>query len=306
MKKTNIRLVLLGSLFAACSASGEQLMVEQFDYTVGGSLSGAAGGSGFGGAWALAPTFGGSLAISSGLSFSDYPVAGNALTFNLTPTGFGSIAGATREIGDLSIPTTGGDFWVSYLYRHNSGGTGGDDSRVSIRDSGGTNDRLILTSRDDLLEQNGGVGINSSDEGGTNNIQTGDVFLLIAKFTNFGNGSAVTPQTGTFWALRPQDYDLAKIGGLTEVSLAANAFSTGSDGPVSTPIGFTTADIVTLNSTIGATSAGYNYTIDELRYGTDLASVVPEPTIGTLSLLGLAAIASRRRVRRRSASWLAS
>lgn len=297
MKIRTLHLLLL--VAPTISGFGVELMSERFNgsgYTISASLNGLAGGNGFGGPWQVQTGVGSTLTISAGLTFTDYPVSGNALTLNVPGTGFGNLAGAGRDIGDASIPSTGGDLWMSYLYRRNSGGSGGDDSRISIRDSGLTNDRFILTSRDDLLEQNGGVGIDASDQGGTNDIQTaGAVFLLIAKFTNFGNGSPGNPQTGRFWALRPQDYDAIKSGGITESELIASAWSTGADTPVTTPIGFTTADVILLNSTIGAASSGYNYTVDELRWATDLASVIPEPSTSVLALLGAVMLGVRRR-----------
>lgn len=302
MRKLRHLLLVLACGAFTVSADAAELMREQFQYTLGASLSGQVGGSGFGAAWTAQLSPGSTATISTGLTFSDFPVSGNAVTLTIAQTGFGGGLAMLRDIGDSSIPQVGGTLWVSYLYRRTSGGTGGDDSRIPITDSGGSNSRFILTSRDDLLEENGGVGVDNSDEGGTpgRSLQDLATYLLIAKFTNFGAGSVATPQTGQFWALRASDYDLIKSGGITETELNTNFYSTGLDNPVISPISYDTSNTVAITGTIGSGSANYIYTVDELRYGTDLLSVIPEPASSTLLLAAVGLWGATRR--KRSAS----
>lgn len=301
ISKANILAITTTSILTAGASAGK-LLEEQFsggEYTIGGSISGKTGGTGFGSGWTITTAGSSTATVAAGLGFSDFAASGNALTINIAQTGFGGLITVSRDVGDSSAPAIGGELWASYLYRNNSGGTGGDDSRMQFTEPNGSNARFLLTSRDDAAELNGGVGVDNSDEGGTSNrsLQDGSIFLLIAKFTNFGAGSAATPQNGRFWALRPSDYDLIKSGGITEAELDTNFYSRGNDNPVTSPISYSTANLFGISGTIGVASGAYNYTVDELRYGTLLTDVVPIPEPSSLCLLGLggALLARQRR-----------
>jgi hypothetical protein len=263
-------------------------MEERFDgpgYNLGATtLAGLSGGTGFGGPWI---NFGnGTRTISPGLVFSDYPVSGNSINYAPSST----TVADRRDIGDSSIPLLGGELWMSYLSTYRL--VGSHNGGVSMVTDGGNGVTIFSLQRGNGGPTNGLVGVDATLVSASG--LSGDVVLTVAKFTNFGLGSAVTPQLGTFWALSDANYDAIKSGGITESELNANNLATATDS-VTMPIAYTTTTNVVISDGSGASG---NLTLDELRWGTDLQSVVaivPEPGSAAM-ILGVLALLTVRRL----------
>ncbi len=127
---------------AAGTVKGALLMEEAFDgpgYDLGAtSLAGLSGGTGFGGAWINSGN--GSRTIVAGLTFGDYPVSGNAITYAPSSTSVGD----RRDIGDFSIVGTGGELWMSYLSVYNFGPVNGGASMVTAPISYSTTTNVVI------------------------------------------------------------------------------------------------------------------------------------------------------------------
>src|SRR5690606_839263 len=152
-------------------------------------------------------------------------------------------------------------------------------------------------------------------EGGTTTnssaptLTTGVTYLVISKFTNVGTAlSAGSPGVATNWYLTQTDFDSwVTDGGQLESALDSYAFKKQTDTQTS---GTFSLDE---NSYLGLRSDAPNQngfvtaaTFDEIRYGTDLASVyaaIPEPSTcaGIAGAIMLGAAVGRRRANRRSA-----
>ncbi len=179
---------------------------------------------------------------------------------------------------------------MSYLSSYRL--VGSHNGGVSMVTDGGNGVTIFSLQRGNGGPTNGLVGVDATLVSASG--LSGDVVLTVAKFTNFGLGSAVTPQLGTFWALSDANYDAIKSGGITESELNANNLATATDS-VTMPIAYTTTTNVVISDGSGASG---NLTLDELRWGTDLQSVVaivPEPGSAAM-ILGVLALLTVRRL----------
>jgi len=284
--RTLIRTAALGvCLVAASSLSASVLMTESFDYAAG-NLAGNNGGVGWGGAWTETDPDG-TATVVSGLSFSDMPVSGGAAEIQITSNDGFKDEKASRASG-VSV-TTGDDLWVSFLYTQPGAPLASNSSRTA---------ELRHSLRMRIKPKNSGsqgVALRYDSAGatatnGTQNIQNGDTFLVVARFGDIGQASG---KVALMWVLDAAGYDSVKAGGVTQAELdSANILSLSSPhANQSFGIG-DAVDMVVADSSNTSFAAVY----DELRYGTtsqDVVAVVPEPA--SLAMLGLGCMAMLKR-----------
>lgn len=299
------------SLSLASSAQAALLVYEGFNgYGAAGTplntqtangnttgLTGAYGGNGNANVGVIA---------TSGISFGSLQTSGSALTIPNNTVVIG---------GTLSLASSySGTLWSSYLVRFNAphSTTGGNGMEIRISDSisGTTNARLRVFADTRSGTPNViGVDYNTSDLSGIGNsgdpaLLTGTTspstpgtdYILISSFTNVGAG-IVGSGTATTWALTLAQFEAmissgipaeSYLGGATLGQYYAKASNTDAELASDT---FENGDFVQI------VSVGDNVTLDEIRFGTELADVipVPEPASMLLGLAGLGAVALRRK-----------
>ncbi|MEK6795544.1 MAG: Calx-beta domain-containing protein [Spirochaetota bacterium] len=250
--------------------SGNLLMYDGFDYTLGASLHTLSGGTGWGeNAWGSSEN-GSSMksTVVEGLTFSDYQVSGNAVRLYT--------AGAvTLRIGRKIAAAATGDIWMSYLYHVDMAKPAAYQfsaiQTTSYQTAKGSekmrNIAQIYKSTSGVNYGVGGIRVSSENDTQSPNSYPGiGTYLLIAKFTGIGGSGT---QTGSWWALTPANYDAIK-NNITEDALNANCLSKVSSSSAGAE--FTASKYVQI-SLGNYASAAYTETIDELRYGTTLGDL---------------------------------
>lgn len=248
------------SACAGLSQAGVVTASDNFDGYNSGTIAGANGGSGWGGAWT-----GSSASSVSTVGGSDSPMSGQALRFSGNDE-----RAATRQLAQ----TVTGSVFVDFLFQFDSGAIDGNDflglyfgsatgPNIGLKancDSGCTADLFVRTT--------GTSGQYSTP------IQVGETLRLVGLLEKLGHSN--TYNSYSLW-VNPTAAELADFSGADAVFRAESnlsAFST---------IGFRSANL----------DANDIVFIDDLRIG-----VIPEP--GTLALagaalLGMGAAARRRR-----------
>ena len=230
------------------------LVYEGFDHGTGGPVAGTNGGVGWasGSSWAS----NGSTSVVGALSFSDYPVMGNAAKLTTT---YNSL---TRDIGITR--GSGSDVWISYLFKDDSWNDYNDEDIVSLSDASGTKFRSApkLRGSGSAVAVDSGFGSASGTKLANNN-----VYLIVVKYTKLGAGTSGSPQTATMWALSAANYDAIKAGGVTEAELDANRTMTASDS-------FTGSKSLNIGDTFKYYNrrSGQGY-IDEIKLATTLQNL---------------------------------
>lgn len=253
--------ILAGTILTSQAAL---ISYEGFDYTQGANVTGQSGGTGWSGAWTT--TSGDTTVTSSGLSFGDLDVTGNAQT---------TAAGATT-IGfrsfDSSYGSDGTSFWFSFLAQRNAavtdfagisfynGGTSGGDRTFSIQRDGASSVSWSLSGDADT-----GIAID-----------VGQTYLLTVEILFNAGDDTVNL------------YVDPTIGG--SAPTVADATITISDAS------FDRIRVAAAN--------GADYTFDELRFGDTFLDVtpstIPEPSTYALLvsalMLGVVVIRKRNRI----------
>jgi uncharacterized protein (TIGR03382 family) len=286
MKSLSTSILRTGTLAAATllaipAAHAALIVYEGFNY---GLADNAALGNSFGWqssagstgttSWQFDTT---SLAVPfTGATGATLPAATGG---SLQLAGGGQTGFDTPAWGTLSTSST---YWYSFTL-NTYGGTVGDPGSYTSSPRGTFN---IFTNTINANNPQNGFGINISNGGvlsaGSSTggaattgitIATGGVYSILGRLVVDGSGGA----TNTVWA-NP-----------TDVSSVA-ALGTGAS---------TTGSIVTneVAASFGGRSFGGStgYRIDEIRVGTELMNVVPEPSAAALGLIGLAGLLRRRR-----------
>ncbi|MEM1098646.1 MAG: hypothetical protein AAGH92_07650 [Planctomycetota bacterium] len=296
------------SLLAASAspASAELILYEPFDYTFGGALTGQAGGTWDPTrAWQVGGPSNGSAndaLITSGLTLSDYPVAGNAAevvqNHNGSPT-YQSFAAGRQLPTTLNVPS-GSDVWFSFLFNQDQEGSFANESQVNFGEEIGTGTRKMISRFVTLFGDNNpdNAAVGADNSVGTSSgavIQQDTTYLAVSRFTNI-NGPTFSSNEATMWILEASDWDAIKGGPIDTTSLDNNSLLKVNHTPGNTfSVGLTTADYLQLNVTTGF-GINNRASFDELRLGTTLDSVlIPEPASAALAGLGLFLLASRRR-----------
>lgn len=270
LRKAQVVFALVG--LAWCSSSGVSkaglLVKEAFDYPIDEVLTGQGGGTGFGDAWQHRYTSAADAKIVAGLTFSDYPVSGNAVHFH-AETETKSVT-ALRRL-DANFESAPQPVWMSYLFTYivEPGNSPTYYSGVNT-----TNNQYPDNYRFGVAGLNGSGRFGVSYEsptvaGGSKESAPSTTYLLIGKYV--GGVSA------TMWALTEKDYDAIKSGGITEEKLNATNSGTASSNFVAEQ-----ADSLQEFLGIGAATFGagstLNVTMDELKLGTSLSDVTAGPT----------------------------
>lgn len=292
-RKTTLAVLL--ALAAGAEARADLIIAEPFDYTASEALDGKNGGTGFSGAWSTSISAGatGSATVTAGsLGFSNFPTAGNKLSVSLDTIPGGS-ALAVEPKRSVNASAGSGDLWASFLYRRTDT-TNVNTSRIAeirIGPSGtGTSPQMGMRAK---VSGSQGVAVRYDGSPGstaaTSSIQDGSVYLLIAKFADLDQASGGAAQ---MWVLRASDYDGIKAGGITEAELNTAAYLKATDVQAAKKV--SVGDLITISNSSSAVSFGID--VDELRYGTDLQSVVPEPAaVGGVIGAGLLLAGRQRR-----------
>jgi hypothetical protein len=269
------------------AAHASLIAYETFDTYSAGSLVGANGGSGWGGAW----TTGGTV-IGSGLAFSDYAVGMRSAQITMSSWTLNFDTQASRPFG--ASASAGSTLWVSFVGQWDSGSHyTGNELRVGPSATGSTG-------QFDIQPRNGSTNwwnwtsaaVDGQQTGGYNNANGSPTYLYVAQFTNVGGVG-----TETLWVLSAANYDAIKAGGITETELNTNT-ATVSGASAAMTLDTTKYLQLAIKGNTGDWPS--TFTVDEIKYGTtvgDVTSPVPEPA--TMALLGLGAVAMMAKRRRR-------
>lgn len=248
-------------------ARAELLVRESFDYPVDEILNGQGGGTGFGDTWQYRYSSSQDAKIVPGLTFSDYPVSGQAVHFH-AESATKSVSGV-RQL-DANFGSAPQPVWMSYLFTYtvNPGEKPAYYSGLST-----ANNKYPDDSRFGLAGLNGGnrFAVTYQSPGTTNAAEENlpsTTYLIIGKYVG-GSGA-------TLWALTEKDYDAIKAGGITEEKLNAT-----NSGKVSAAFATEEADMLQDFLSIGAATFGdgssLDVTMDELKLGTTLGDVSAAP-----------------------------
>lgn len=290
--------VFFAMIAGICASDAALLIYEEYDYALvdGTTMNGVAtSATGFTGNYAVGGTNGSSVYSATGLTFgSNYlPVSGGAVRLSAT-TGAGStnsVLGAT-----INVAAQTGTLWSSYLVNFTSktdraGATG--QARVSDLQGSGSNNRMNAISDSGTTL---GTGVQYSNgsaaTAGGNTLAVGTTYLILSRFTNVGTAGG---GTATMFTFDLTTYDDWVNAGSVEADLATYSLSS------QTNTGTTQADFATGDFFQFAVSNTSDSTIlqtvvyDELRWGTSLADVVPEPGTTTVLAGALALLALQRR-----------
>jgi len=263
------------SISTAQKSQAALLYYEGFDYSVG-SLSSQNGGVGFDNAWGTAGS-GGSVNVQSGsLSYGTLVASGGKAY--LSPSGTGG-ATITRNL-DSSLNT--GTIYLSFL-------TNLDDGNryfgLALDNSGG---EIFLTGKPTTYGSPGAWSLSNSanipgspvSSGVSISLDTTVAMVLRIDFNASGVNERirlyVNPTLGIEPATAAVDVVSSNSFSINQIRLTSGYFVAGSP-----------------------TAYGW---VDEIRLGTDYASVtpVPEPSTWMLGILGLFVILGRFRVRQRA------
>lgn len=282
--KFTLACTLLGvGLFTGTPQSHAALLAyEGFDYTAG-NVNGDNGGTGWSGAWtsSTSPVYA-SVVTGTTLGYTGGSISinGSGTALSITGGGAGSLnrgfdgtdVGSEIYFSFLfqAVAGSGNEFSHFYLSDdadlNNSGGIGdfntaANDSRFGVRINDGTNDTTTTSSLSYTI---------------------GTTYLLVGRLSTDGTGGAA--------------------GEIDRVELWVNPTSLTlgtADATVNDAMGLTLADLDVFSTRFVNFASPDQILIDELRIGTDFASVVtvPEPSVGLLLLLGgTSLLALRRRV----------
>lgn len=251
----------VGSIEVATGGSGGQIVGEPFDYTLGANLVGANGGVGFGSGWAVMGTPAPAIAAVSPLSFSDYPMSGNAMGCTIAASGTWGTLTMGRDIG--AAADAGSTLWCSYLFRLNSQGTSGMSMRMGFGDLWANVKAAYNAQRPSV--RYAGVETTTPTFGIALNVN----YLVIGKFTNV---NAAGGGSGRLWLLTSSEYDVIKAGGITESELDAQSVCAVSVTSA-TQANFAVGGKVQFLISRAANQNAVNLTLDELRAGADLADL---------------------------------
>lgn len=293
-------LAITASVLLALPAGATLITYEGFDYSASTNLDGLNGGTGWQNGWqnqnSSFPTLSNITVQSPGLTSGSLVVTGNQTTANTyDATGrrldvaFGGAWDSAGYVSDPFIVTQidQGNVWGSFLARRNSA-TASWDGGPSFSLHRNNTDWFNSSGRSLQVLWDAGAGLWTANvNGGTgqNLIATalGDTALFVFKLELSTAGA-----NNVYLWLNPS-------------SLGGSDLSTGTADASFTGLSTTDARFKAF-AFYGGGSASSATTLDEVRFGTSYASVtpIPEPSVVTLILGGVALLAGKVRRRRRA------
>jgi len=196
------------------------LVSENFNYSIGSSLAGQNGGTGFSGPWKRDYAGNTDGTIVAPLTFGDYPVSGNAVNLSAVYPG----NNYTDDVRPLSAnfgsaPQT---IWSSYLFSYmvTPGSSPWYVAGVQTSNDGYPNDYRFsshaLSGKNTFGAQNEGSGNEGTDSSATSSQSV--TYLIVSEYVS---GVATTS-----CVLTANQYDTIKAMGLTVAALNANSVTT--------------------------------------------------------------------------------
>lgn len=263
-------------MMAVCSgsASGALVAYEGFDYSAGTDIDTQTGGSSWNAGWS-SPT---GVSVDNpvnDLTYTGLPTIGNSLTNPLA----GNVQNIERTWNATDLTGDGGEIWFSLMVNQASGSSdAGDELRFQIFQGG---DSPIRNNGSDTMlsiDENGSLelwGMSGTTANATTSITTGANHLLVGQYIFSDTaGSDV-------WNLWVDPTIAGSLGAATLSATGDIQLDGEADGLASEIL-----DLRFLRNEMN---------LDEIRIGTDYASVIPEPTTSGLAALGTALIFARRR-----------
>jgi len=276
---TSLLSAFAAGMALSTSAQAALLAHEPFNYTAGLNLATQTGGTGFTSAWTANAS---DYTAVGGLSYSGLVSTGGAVEV----VGNGSWSTSARR-NITSIDTTTGVIWGSYLIRPDVIGDDGIEIKFGEGAPPGTPNNI-----------NWGFASGMGNGGGTaprldansnsgavfgSNLTVGQTHLLVWAYNSASTGDGFFP--GDFVAWIDLDLSLYDVGDPTSFPDPGTASIYKFVGGGQPNIGIT--QIFGRNTT---------FTFDEMRVGSNFASVIPEPSSALLGALGVfAAVGIRRR-----------
>ncbi|MDP0496240.1 MAG: hypothetical protein Q7Q73_08525 [Verrucomicrobiota bacterium JB024] len=304
--KARLSLCLGSIVFGSITCSGTILVEESFDYTVGDSLVGQSGGTGFSNGWSNGS--GTSSTVSSGLTFSSLSTSGGSALVASTGT---TVTLMNRTINANGSGTT---IWGSYLFQSvdspymvaNSNGStwdvrfknqGGSTSEYQVRPFSSTAGSATLTANIGSSGSGGGFGAPATAP----SIYDGSTYLFLSRVQGLGTGSV----TMELWIFDEAGLAAARVAGMTDEALTSNVIANGyATISLSTSLSISSGDVLQLANYSGYSpveTVETSYIVDELRYGTTVGDVTPIPEVSETSfVLGIAISAMLIMKRRRN------
>jgi len=282
--KTLLACSLLGvGFFSAPSNSNAALLAyDGFDYTAG-NVNGQNGGTGWDTAWvATTSPVNASVVTGTTLAYS-----GGSISISGSGTALSIKGGGDGALNRSYVGTsTGGEIYFSMLFQSTSGS--GDEffnfflsEDPDRHNSGGFGD-LITTTGDARFGARINDGTTDTSVASSVSYTTGTTYLLVGRLSTDGTTGA-----------SPSIIDQAELW-INPTSLTPGS----ANATVNASTGLALGDLVYFSSRMVNFASPDEILIDELRIGTDFASVVtvPEPSAACLLLLGGALqLALRRR-----------
>lgn len=276
--KITLACTLLGAglLTGTPRAHAALLAYEGFDYDAG-NVSGDNGGTGWSAAWvsSTSPAYanvvtGTTLAYSGG----DISITGSGTVLSITGGGEGQL---NRPFVGID---SGSEIYFSFLFRAVAGG-GNEFFHFYLSDDP---DRLNSGGIGDFYTASGDAHFGARVNNGTSDFTTassisyttGTTYLLVGRLSTDGTSGAS-----------------ADIVDQVELWVNPTSLTPGaSDATVDASTGLTMGDFDVFSSRMVNFAIPDEILIDELRIGTDFASVVtvPEPSVGGLAILGGASL----------------
>jgi hypothetical protein len=282
------------TLLRATTAYAATVYYEGFDYgAANSSLTGQNGGTGFSGAWTSGNP--GITYASSGLSFSDLSVSGGSVTATGTD-GIGNAISYRPLTNTLS-----GIYYGSFLTQivdtsqfevSNGMALGPENTFPTASATAGFGVLAPHTNGALLVDEGSSVAFN----GGSLNI--GQTYLALFKIDTAAN-------TTTGWLLSAAQYDMFKVGGITQAELDAATLGTGSSqlwarASVTGSESVTASHLNIYLNAVGGVSA--TLAEDEFRLSNaslnEVTPAVPEPRSVVLILIGIGLLAAPRLINR--------
>jgi hypothetical protein len=289
---TKFAVIAVWGLVLVADAPAALYMEDTFDY-LAGDINGADGGVGFSGSWSSLQNFfvtGASTVEQGSLALSNYPTNGNRV--RMANNSSSDVGSPDRQYISLSrtagVDILSGDLWIAYLYKRIDT-NGPSDAWAELRNNSCFCLGMTAKAGTEFFNTaTNGLGIanrydstpSTPDESA--NIQDGNTYLLIGRFTNINTTNAA--RTGTIWALSAADYDAVKGNSITAAELDAHHRLMSVDSSIAAlPNRILTNHIMRWVNGVkfsGAALDHYDpmiFDFDELRYGSSLEDVVLPP-----------------------------